>query len=80
MKQALQRHAAQATKASKVSPLPAAQTAPTAAPAARSWSAPDPGVFAAQKPIQAPVAKRDTLDSRMVAELTKIASRSYQPV
>lgn len=75
MKSTLKRHAVQATKASKASPLPAAQKAPTAAPAVRSWSAPDPGVFAAQKPAQAPVAKRDTLDVRMVAELAKIAGK-----
>lgn len=73
MKQQLQRHAAQAMKAK---PIPAALEAPTVAPAARSWSAPDPGVFAVQKPVEASVAKREALDSRMVATLAKIAGRS----
>jgi len=69
MKQTLQRHAAQAVKAKPVQP---AQTAPTAAPATRSWSAPDPGVFACQKPVEAPMAKPETLDSRMVAKLARL--------
>lgn len=72
MKQQLQRHAAQATKAK---PVQQAQTAPTAAPAVRSWSAPDPGVFTPQKPVEAPKAKRDKLDTRMVAELARIAEQ-----
>ena len=70
MKQQLQRHAVQALKAK---PVRTAHTVPTPAPAARSWSAPDPGAFAAQKPAEAPVTKRDTLDRKMVAELAKIA-------
>jgi hypothetical protein len=69
MKPELQRHAALAKKAKLI---PAAQTAPTTASAVCSWSAPDSSVFSAQKPVQAHVAKRDTLDRRMVAELARI--------
>lgn len=73
MKSMLKRHAAQAVKAK---PLQPAHTAPIAAPAVRSWSAPDPGAFAAQKPVAASVAKPEALDRSMVATLAKIAGKS----
>lgn len=70
MKQTLKRHA---VLPSKAKPVPTAQTAPTVASTACRWSTPDPAAFTVKKPVEAPVAKRDTLDSRMVAELAKIA-------
>lgn len=71
-------YAAQAAKAKPVvlaqtGENPAAQTASTAATAARHWALPDLSVLASQKPVEPSRTKPETLDRRMVATLAKLA-------
>lgn len=75
MIESLRRHQAKQAQATPTPPAVVTQApSPKAPPAARSWSAPDPGCEYRHPVPAAPKPQQSVLNAKMVAKLAKIVS------